>query len=81
MNVLAPGAIRTNRSLETSAANAKKEGIGTEEWIAKRSATIPLGRYGTPEEFAAMAVLLASPRGAYVTGTVTRVDGGMIHSV
>lgn len=81
VNVLAPGAIRTDRSLETATAGAKKEGIGVEEWIAKRSATIPVGRYGTADEFAAMAVLLASPRGAYVTGSVTRVDGGMIRSV
>ena len=38
---------------------------------------IPLGRYGEPEEIAAMAVFLASPRGSYVTGTVIPVDGGM----
>lgn len=38
---------------------------------------IPLGRYGEPEEIAAMAVFLASARGSYVTGTVIPVDGGM----
>ena len=38
---------------------------------------IPLGRYGEPEEIAAMAVFLASSHGSYVTGTVIPVDGGM----
>jgi 3-oxoacyl-[acyl-carrier protein] reductase len=81
VNVLAPGAIRTDRSLETAAIGAKKDGVSIDQWIAARSASIPAGRYGAPEEYAAMAVLLASPRASYVTGTVTRVDGGMVRGV
>ena len=65
---LAPGAVRTpiNRSVwEDPAANA--------DLMAK----IPLGRIGTPEEIAGMALVLASEVGAYVTGTSVFVDGGM----
>jgi 3-oxoacyl-[acyl-carrier protein] reductase len=38
---------------------------------------IPMGRYGEPEELAGLAVFLASPRGGYITGTVSPVDGGL----
>ena len=38
---------------------------------------IPMGRYGEPEDLAALAVFLASPRAGYITGTVSPVDGGL----
>jgi 3-oxoacyl-[acyl-carrier protein] reductase len=38
---------------------------------------IPAGRYGEPEELADLAVFLASPRAAYITGAVLPVDGGL----
>lgn len=36
-----------------------------------------VGRYGEPEELAYLATVLASPRAAYITGTVMQVDGGL----
>ena len=48
------------------------------EFRAEQSAKeIPIGRYGEPEELAALAVFLSSPVAGYITGAVMPVDGGL----
>ena len=48
------------------------------EFRAEQSAKeIPVGRYGEPEELAALAVFLCSPIAQYITGAVMPVDGGL----
>jgi 3-oxoacyl-[acyl-carrier protein] reductase len=76
-NILVPGRIATARVAALDGARAKREGRSVEEVAAESAATIPVGRYGKPEEYADVAAFLASSRAAYITGSVIRVDGGM----
>ncbi|WP_149541292.1 SDR family NAD(P)-dependent oxidoreductase [Siccirubricoccus phaeus] len=46
-----------------------------EEWLGKLGASLPLGRYGKPEEFASLALFLSSEAGGYISGTAINVDG------
>jgi 3-oxoacyl-[acyl-carrier protein] reductase len=80
-NIILPGRIATDRTKFLDAAKAKREGRSVEEVSAESTATIPLGRYGKPEEYGDVVTFLASERAAYLTGSVIRVDGGLIASV
>ena len=81
VNCLAPGRIATDRVAELDQGRAKREGISLDEVERQSRASIPAGRYGESEEFASMAAFLASQQASYVTGSVIRIDGGMIRSV
>jgi len=81
VNCVAPGRIATDRVAELDQAESLREGIALEEVQRRSRASIPAGRYGDPEEFAAVVSFLASARASYVTGSVVRVDGGLIRSV
>ena len=73
-NILVPGRIATARVAALDNAKAKREGRSAEEVAAESQGTIPLGRYGKPEEYADVVAFLASERAAYLTGSVIRVD-------
>jgi 3-oxoacyl-[acyl-carrier protein] reductase len=81
VNCLAPGRIATDRVAELDQARAQKESIAIDEVARQARATIPLGRYGEATEFASIATFLASSQASYLTGSVVRVDGGMIRCV
>jgi 3-oxoacyl-[acyl-carrier protein] reductase len=80
-NIVVPGRIATGRVAALDNARAKREGRSVEEVAAESAATIPVGRYGKPEEYADVVAFLASTRAAYITGAVIRVDGGMTTSI
>jgi 3-oxoacyl-[acyl-carrier protein] reductase len=76
VNVVAPGRIQTERIEELDQANATKAGKSIDEIRKASVAGVPLGRIGTPDEFANVVVFLASEAASYVTGQAITVDGG-----
>ncbi|WP_319498237.1 SDR family oxidoreductase [uncultured Cohaesibacter sp.] len=78
VNMVLPGRIATDRLAELDAGKAKKSGQSVEEVKAASRATIPAARYGKPEEFGAVVTFLCSEQASFITGSMIRVDGGMI---
>jgi 3-oxoacyl-[acyl-carrier protein] reductase len=76
VNNIAPGYIATGRQAQLFTDRAAKAGVTVDEIRAQITANIPMGRIGTPEEIAHLAVFLASSRASYITGTTIQVDGG-----
>jgi len=80
VNMVLPGRIDTDRVGVIDANAAQRMGITPEEARAQSEATIPAGRYGSPDEFAAVVTFLASAAASYVTGEQVRCDGGMVRA-
>ena len=80
-NIILPGRIATQRIRFLDEQRAKREGRSVEEVTAESTASIPVGRYGDPQEYANVAAFLASDRASYINGSVIRVDGGLIPSI
>lgn len=80
VNHLIPGRVDTDRVRELDTIRAKHAGTTVDEQRENYSKTIPLGRYGTPDEFAQAAVFLFSDAARYITGASLQVDGGLIRT-
>jgi 3-oxoacyl-[acyl-carrier protein] reductase len=77
INIVCPGRIMTDRFL----GGARQSGMPVDDYVRKSATDVPLGRIGTPEEFANVLVFLASERASYVTGVALQVDGGVVRGL
>jgi NAD(P)-dependent dehydrogenase (short-subunit alcohol dehydrogenase family) len=73
-------ASRGPSSAPATRSRAAERGITVEQLFAEQEAGIPIRRANTPDDIAAMAVLLASPGARNVTGQSYNVDGGLVPS-
>ncbi len=80
INNLLPGIHATDRAVSLDSGVAKAEGISVEEAKARRSASIPVRRYGTPEEFGATCAFLCSIHAGFIVGQNVLLDGGAMNS-
>jgi 3-oxoacyl-[acyl-carrier protein] reductase len=76
VNALLPGRIDTERVQELDEASGDAA-----ESRARGEASIPLRRYGRPEEFGRVAAFVLSPAASYLTGTMVPVDGGVMRGL
>jgi 3-oxoacyl-[acyl-carrier protein] reductase len=81
VNMLLPGGIRTQRVMDIWQAWSKRSGRSVEDHEAEAVGKVPIGRFGTIEEFGATAAFIASVHASYINGSMIRIDGGMIASV
>src|SRR6202035_4198525 len=75
-NAICPGTVDSPSLAQRIAAQAQVEGKTEAEVRETFIARQPMGRLGTPEEIAALAVYLASDESAFTTGQIHVIDGG-----
>ena len=81
VNNIMPGRIATDRMRQIDQAKAARLGISFQEAEAQTVSAVPLGRYGTTDEFGRLAAMILSDASSYVSGTSVQVDGGLLRAV
>jgi len=78
VNTLVPGRIETDRLRHLDEINARRANAPLDEHRTRMMATVPIGRYGAPDEFGRAGAFLLSDAASYITGANLQVDGGLI---
>lgn len=73
--------IETDRIVELNEVRAKEKGVSAEEIKMMSEQSIPMKRFGKPEEFAKAVVFLASGANTYITGQSLIIDGGFLKAL
>ena len=81
VNNALPGSIETDRLRLVAEMQARFHGRDPRAGLDHRRAQIPMGRFGRPEEMAALICFLVSERAAFITGTSVLVDGGQVKAL
>lgn len=81
VNIVLPGRIATKRIEQLDEARAEREQRALEDVVKASTESIPVGRYGRPQEYGDTVAFLASEAASYITGSIVRVDGGLITSI
>ena len=81
VNNVAPGFLMTDRMQHIFETRSQETGQDLETVLQARASSIPVGRFGRPEELGDFVAYLASEKNSYVTGTTILVDGGVVRSV
>ncbi len=77
----APGRINTDRVKWLDEQRASREGKAIWEVAEEEAASIPMGRYGEPEEVGRLVTMLLSSANTYMTGQTILADGGVISAL
>ena len=80
INNLLPGVHDTDRIVSIDQSAVRAEGISMQQVKAKREAGIPVGRYGTRDEFGAACAFLCSQQAAFIVAQNILLDGGAINA-
>lgn len=81
VNTVCPGRIATARLEKVMTMRAEAEGRDPRGVMEEGARDVPLRRYGSPDDVAALVAFLASDRGGFISGVTIQVDGGLVKSL
>src|SRR5439155_1201684 len=77
VNAVSPGPVYTDFNKTVMSQRCRSLDVGEDEMIERVRCSIPLGRWGQPDDIASAVAFLCSPQAAWITGEVLRVSGGL----
>ncbi|MBW2477664.1 MAG: SDR family oxidoreductase [Deltaproteobacteria bacterium] len=81
VNTVAPGRIATDRTHHLDGLKAERLKCSREDVVREACKSIPLGRYGEPNELAQVVAFLVSNVNTYLTGQAIAIDGGLVRAL